>query len=77
MHNSIEARFELEDGKIVRHQDSFDLWKWAGQALGWKGKLLGWSPPLQKVLRQQARDVDSHDVEHGTPFFVGRVADPR
>lgn len=55
VHNSIEARFEMADGRIVRHEDSFDLWKWASQALGWKGKLLGWAPPLQNVVRRQAK----------------------
>ena len=37
--NRIDARFTFRDGKIIRHEDSFDLWKWAGQALGMKGKL--------------------------------------
>lgn len=54
VHNRIDARFEFEAGKIRRHVDSFDLWAWAGQALGLKGKLLGWSPLVQKAIRAQA-----------------------
>ena len=26
--NRIRARFDFRDGKIVRHVDSFDLWRW-------------------------------------------------
>ena len=52
--NRIDARFEFEDGKIVRHTDTFDLWKWAGMALGPIGKLLGWLPPLQNAIRKRA-----------------------
>lgn len=55
VHNVIEARFELRDGKIVRHADSFDLWRWAGMALGLKGKLLGWTPLVQNAVRKTAR----------------------
>lgn len=54
VHNIIDARFEFRDGKIVRHDDTFDLWRWAGMALGAKGKLLGWLPPVQKAIRRQA-----------------------
>jgi ketosteroid isomerase-like protein len=52
--NDIQAHFTFENGKIVTHTDSFNLWKWAGQALGFKGKLLGWTPFVQKAIRQQA-----------------------
>lgn len=52
--NVIDARFELRDGKIVRHADTFDLWRWAGMALGPKGKLLGWAPPIQNAIHKNA-----------------------
>lgn len=52
--NRIDARFEFADGKIIKHTDSFDLWKWAGMALGPKGKLLGWLPPVKNAIRKQA-----------------------
>jgi ketosteroid isomerase-like protein len=53
--NEIHAEFEFKDGKIVRHTDAFDFWKWSKQALGLKGRLLGWSRFLQNKVRQNAR----------------------
>jgi len=52
--NVIDARFEIRAGKIVRHTDRFDLWRWAGMALGVKGKLLGWLPAVQNAIRREA-----------------------
>jgi hypothetical protein len=52
--NRIDASFAFRDGKIVRHDDSFDLWRWASMALGLKGKLLGWAPFVQGAIRKQA-----------------------
>ena len=52
--NDIAAQFEFRNGKIVKHTDTFDLWKWAGQALGTKGTLLGWTPMVKNAIRQQA-----------------------
>jgi ketosteroid isomerase-like protein len=52
--NDIHASFEFRDGKIVRHTDRFDLWKWARQALGLKGLLLGWSPIVRNAIQAQA-----------------------
>ena len=52
--NRIDATFAFRDGRIVRHQDSFDLYRWAQQALGLKGALLGWLPPVQGAIRRQA-----------------------
>lgn len=51
--NEITARFEFADGKIIKHTDSFDVWKWSRQALGLKGLLLGWSSFFQRKLNQQ------------------------
>src|SRR5438105_12883584 len=48
VHNKIRASFEFKDGKIYRHRDDFDLWRWAGMALGLKGQLLGWLPSVQR-----------------------------
>jgi len=63
VHNVIEARFELRDGKIVRHADSFDLWRWAGMALGPKGKLLGWAPPIKHAIHRTAmRGLDAYEA---------------
>jgi ketosteroid isomerase-like protein len=52
--NEIDATFAFEDGKIARHDDRFELHRWAMQALGTKGFLLGWSPPMQNAIRGKA-----------------------
>jgi len=41
--NDITAVMQLRDGKIVRHTDAFDFYRWARQALGPAGVLLGWT----------------------------------
>ena len=48
------ALFAFRDGRIVRHVDRFDLWRWLRQALGAKGALLGWLPPVQGAVQVQA-----------------------
>lgn len=53
--NRITANFEFENGKIVKHIDSFDFYRWSSQALGLSGKLLGWTSFLQKKVRAKAR----------------------
>jgi len=55
VHNIITANFVFKDNKIVSHLDSFDLWRWAGMALGLSGKLLGWTPFIKNKIRQMAR----------------------
>lgn len=60
VHNKIDAQFEFEDGKIIRHRDSFSFWAWASQALGPMGALLGWSGFLKvRVRLQAARSLDA------------------
>jgi ketosteroid isomerase-like protein len=54
VHNIIEASFEFRDGKIVRHVDDFDFWRWSRQALGVTGTLLGWTPVLRAAVRSGA-----------------------
>ena len=54
VHNRVEARFTFREGKITAHRDAFDLWRWAGMALGARGRLLGWLPPVQASIRRQA-----------------------
>lgn len=48
--NEISAQFEIENNAIVKHTDTFDLWKWSRQALGLPGYLLGWSPFMKKKI---------------------------
>ena len=52
--NEIEANFEFENGKIKKHIDRFDIWKWSRQALGTSGFLLGWTPFLKNKIRGNA-----------------------
>jgi ketosteroid isomerase-like protein len=54
VHNIIDAAFEFQDGLIVRHQDSFDLWRWTRMALGPMGWFLGWSSVVQNRVRETA-----------------------
>jgi len=54
VHNVIEAAFEFREGKIIRHTDSFNLWKWTRMALGAQGTLLGWLPAVQSAIRKDA-----------------------
>jgi len=57
IHNKIEAEFHFLDGKIIRHQDSFNLRKWAGMAFGLKGWLLGGTPFFRKKLQERTRKM--------------------
>lgn len=54
VHNVIDATFTFQDGKIIRHRDSFDLWRWSRMALGTTGVLLGWTPVVQQRVRATA-----------------------
>ncbi|HVZ46173.1 MAG TPA: nuclear transport factor 2 family protein [Ramlibacter sp.] len=55
VHNSIDSRFEFDtDGRIARHRDRFDFWRWSRQALGAPGLLFGWTPLLRGAIRRKA-----------------------
>jgi ketosteroid isomerase-like protein len=54
VHNKVDARFEFEDGKIIRHVDSFNLWRWTRMALGTTGVMTGWSGFAQAKVRATA-----------------------
>ena len=65
VHNIIRASFTFRDGRIQSHVDSFDLYRWARQALGLKGLLLGWAPPVQGAIRAQgARALEAFIRKH-------------
>jgi ketosteroid isomerase-like protein len=53
--NQIKARFWVLNGKIIRHVDRFDLWKWSRQALGPMGFVLGWSGYFKQKLQSKTR----------------------
>lgn len=55
VHNVVDATFDLRDGLITRHVDSFDFPRWAGQALGWPGKLLGRTSFLHRKTTARAK----------------------
>jgi ketosteroid isomerase-like protein len=55
VHNVIDSAFTFDAGRIVRHVDTFDLWRWSRMALGAKGALLGWSPLVRNAVRAQAK----------------------
>jgi hypothetical protein len=54
--NKIDAAFEFQDGKIIKHTDTFDFWKWSRMALGPVGLLLGWTPLVRKKVQRQASE---------------------
>lgn len=54
VHNRIDTEFEFQEGKIIKHTDTFDFWKWSSMALGPVGLLLGWTPLLRRKVRKQA-----------------------
>lgn len=57
VHNVIHAQFEIENGKIVRHIDHFNLHSWAKQALGVKGWVLGGTSFFQRKLELQTNSM--------------------
>jgi ketosteroid isomerase-like protein len=54
VNNKIQANFEFKDGKIIKHIDSFNIWKWSSMALGPVGMLLGFTPIVKNKIRKQA-----------------------
>jgi hypothetical protein len=52
--NRVHTEMAISAGKIVRHVDSFSLWRWTRQALGTRGLLLGWTPAVRNRVRAQA-----------------------
>lgn len=55
VHNIIYASFDFKDGKILRHRDRFDLWRWSRMAFGVTGVLMGWSRVFKNKVRKTAR----------------------
>ena len=64
--NRIEAAFEFQDGKIIRHTDQFDFHRWARQALGFPGLLLGWAGFFRNKVRAGVRERLKRYIEGGT-----------
>lgn len=55
--NHIRAEFKFLNGKIIKHTDHFNLWKWSCQALGLPGYLLGWTSFLKNKIQKQTRKL--------------------
>ncbi len=64
--NIIEARFTVESGKITEHEDSFNFYRWARQALGAKGVLLGWTPFVRRRVQRSAMASLQGYIRHQT-----------
>lgn len=52
--NKVSAEFVFQDGLIIKHTDSFDVWKWSKQAFGTTGLLLGWTGFFHNKIQKQA-----------------------
>lgn len=64
IHNKISTKLTIENGKIIKHTDHFNLWKWAHQAIGWKGLIFGWTPAVQSKIRKLSRNLlDSYQLK--------------
>lgn len=58
--NHVLAQFVFQDGKIIKHTDTFSFWKWSSQALGPLGFLLGWTRAVQsKVQSMAGKNLDA------------------
>lgn len=51
--NHVNAKFEFKNGKISKHTDDFNLWKWTQQAMGASGYLLGWSSFMKNKIQEE------------------------
>lgn len=60
VHNKVLATITIENGKIVRHIDRFNFWRWSSQALGLPGLILGWTPMLRKKVQHRAKKSLDH-----------------
>jgi ketosteroid isomerase-like protein len=64
VHNIINANFEFKDGKIIRHTDTFNLSRWASQAMGLKGQILGGTGFFRKRLQTQTNRLLSRFIKN-------------
>lgn len=63
VHNIVKAEFEFKDSKIIKHTDTFNLHKWASQAMGWKGRLFGGTDFFKNKLHNQTRKMLADFIE--------------
>jgi ketosteroid isomerase-like protein len=55
--NHIHSSFRFSNGKIIEQNDTFDLKKWAKQALGMTGFLFGGAAFFQAKIRKNAQQA--------------------
>jgi hypothetical protein len=53
-HYLLCTSFKLRQGLLVKHRDTFELWRWTRLALGPAGMLPGWRTLLQGEVRRTA-----------------------
>jgi len=64
--NEIDVTMTIQDGKIVDHCDTFDLWGWEIQALGASARLFGCCGFFQSKVRTNSRQLlDSYMRKQG------------
>ena len=66
MYNIIEAEFEFKDSRIIKHTDTFNLHRWASQAMGWKGRLLGGTTFFRNKIHQETNKMLADFKEKNT-----------
>jgi len=66
VHNKISASFEFDNGKISKHVDEFDFWKWSRMALGPFGLFFGFTPLVKKKVRTTAKKALKHYIDQQT-----------
>ncbi len=52
--NEIIGDFIIKNGKIIKHTDHFDFYKWARQAFGLIGLFLGWTNYFKSKVQKTA-----------------------
>lgn len=58
VNNHIDAEFIFnEEGKIVKHHDSFDFHLWASQAFGFVGKVFGRTNFFHQTFQKKAKKL--------------------
>ena len=55
--NSVLTNMTVKDGKIIRHVDQFDFFKWAQQAFGLPMAMVILLPPVKKALMVKFRQA--------------------
>jgi ketosteroid isomerase-like protein len=67
VHNVVRAQFVFKDGKIIKHTDWFNFWRWSRMALGVSGLVLGWTPFLKNKVKDAARRKLDKYISTGKP----------